>query len=212
MGEHYELTKRDQRKNAILRRVTPLSPIILAVPLPIIFLLLYVFFGSSTPAAAAFYIFMALISAGIGLALGIILMIALIFYRNAWLRNLREQLAVDGIKTNEVDWFTNELTSAERRALKELDRSNRLLASAYRETLASRLTATRILKSSKNELLLVQKRQNKLKYLTCGCRNGRNHQPRREMSTGIEIKASRVCSVRISAMSPAFPPIWRAST
>lgn len=164
MAEHYELTKRDHRKNALLRRAAPLSPIILAVPLPIIFLVLYVFFGTTTSAAAV-YIFLALLSAGIGLALGIILMIAMIFYRNAWLKNLREQLATDGVKTNEVDWFTNELTSNERRALKELDRSDRLLASAYRETLASRLTAARILKNSKNELLLVQKRQNKLKYL-----------------------------------------------
>jgi len=40
-----------------------------------------------------------------------------------------------------------------------------LLADAYRETLASRLTASRIVKTSKRELLLMQKRQNKLKYL-----------------------------------------------
>lgn len=40
-----------------------------------------------------------------------------------------------------------------------------MLADAYRETLASRLTATRIIKSSKQELLLAKRRQNKMKYL-----------------------------------------------
>jgi hypothetical protein len=164
VNQHYELTNRDRRKNALLRYGARLSPLLLAIPLPAIFLVLYLIFGTTTN-AAAFYIFLALLSAGVGFAIGIILMIALIFYRNAWLRNLREQLATDGIKTNEVDWFTNELTSAERRSLKELDRTNRLLADAYRETLGSRLTATRILKNSKNELLLVERRQNKLKYL-----------------------------------------------
>jgi hypothetical protein len=57
------------------------------------------------------------------------------------------------------------LTSAERQSLKELESSNRMLAEAYRETLASRLTGSRILKSTKQELQLVSRRQNKLKYL-----------------------------------------------
>lgn len=162
-GQRYELTKRDYRRNNLLLYGAPLSPLLLAAPLPIVFLVF--FFLSSSTATAAFYLFLAFLSGGIGLLLGVILMITLYIYRAAWLKNLREQIAVDGIKTSEVDWFTNELSTAERKSLKELNRSNKLLADAYRETLASRLTATRILKSSKQELLLVQRRQNKLKYL-----------------------------------------------
>ena len=78
---------------------------------------------------------------------------------------MRERIAIDGIKTEEVEWFKHELKSAEKKSLKELEGQNRLLADAFRETLASRLTATRIVKTTKKELQLVQKRQSKLKYL-----------------------------------------------
>ncbi len=78
---------------------------------------------------------------------------------------MRERLAVDGIKANEVDWFAHELTTAEKKSLKEIERKDLLLADAFRDTLAARMTATRILKSTKHELLLVQRREGKLKYL-----------------------------------------------
>lgn len=161
--ERYELTKRDYRKNRSLVWMASASPVALALPPFALFLILFLFAGSTS--SAALYFFLSLVGFGAGFALGLILLIALLVYRSRWLNNLRERLAADGIKTVEVEWFKNELTSAERAALKELDGTNRLLADAYRETLASRLTATRILKSTKNELLLIRQRQNKLKYL-----------------------------------------------
>ncbi|MEP6924577.1 MAG: hypothetical protein ABI954_08935 [Pyrinomonadaceae bacterium] len=163
-GLKYELTRREFRKNAITLYGAWSAPVLLALPLPIIFLILFFLFGVNPP-TAALYLFLAIISAGAGFLLGIVTMLLLFWYRNNWLKNLREQLAADGIKTSEVDWFTNELTTAERKSLREMERMDRLLADAFRETLASRLTATRILKNSKNELLLVNRRQNKLKYL-----------------------------------------------
>ncbi len=87
------------------------------------------------------------------------------FYRSKWLTTIKERIAVDGIKAQEVEWFKNELTTAERKSLREIESKDLLLADAFRDTLAARMTATRILKSTKTELLLVQKRQNKLKYL-----------------------------------------------
>lgn len=164
-SQRYELTKSDYRKNWIMPRAAAASPILLALPLPILFVAMYALLGTTT-SAAAFYLFMALITGVAGFALGLIVMLILFWRRAAWLKDLRERMAVDGIKTGEVDWFKNELSSEEKRALKELDKSDRLLADAYRETLASRLTASRILKSTRDELLLVQRRQNKLKYLT----------------------------------------------
>lgn len=161
--ERYEITRRDQLKNRSLVWSASLSPVLLALPPFALFLILFLL-ANSTSSAAMFF-FLALVGLGVGFAVGIVLMIALFVYRNNWLKNLRERLAVDGIKTSEVDWFKNELTSAERQSLKELESSNRMLAEAFRETLASRLTATRILKSTKQELHLVSRRQNKLKYL-----------------------------------------------
>jgi hypothetical protein len=78
---------------------------------------------------------------------------------------MRERIAADGIKAGEIDWFRNELKTSEKKALREVERGDPLLADAYRETLASRLTATRIIKSSKRELLLARRRETKLKYL-----------------------------------------------
>lgn len=161
--ERYELTKRDVLKNRSLVWSARLSPVVLALPPFILFFVLFLFAGS-TP-SAALYFFLAFIGLGVGFLAGVLLMIALFVYRNSWLNNLRERLAADGIKTSEVDWFKNELTTAERQSLKELERSNRLLAEAFKETLASRLTAARILKSTKQELQLVSRRQNKLRYL-----------------------------------------------
>ena len=161
--ERRELTRRDYLKNKLLQRGAYLAPIALALPPFAVFGTLVVLnFGT---AAAAVYFFLALISFGIGFAIGVLLLIAMLVYRNYWLKNLRESLAIDGIKTAEVEWFKNELTTQECKSLKEIGRKNLLLADAFRETLASRLTATRILKSTKQELLLVGRRENKLKYL-----------------------------------------------
>jgi hypothetical protein len=58
-----------------------------------------------------------------------------------------------------------ELTPAERQALKEIEARNPMLADAYRETLASRITATRVVANAKRELLLVERRLNRTAYI-----------------------------------------------
>ncbi|MBK7513444.1 MAG: hypothetical protein IPI76_14455 [Chloracidobacterium sp.] len=49
--------------------------------------------------------------------------------------------------------------------MKEISARDEVLADAYRDTLATRLTASRIIRSSKRELQLMQRRQQKLKQL-----------------------------------------------
>jgi hypothetical protein len=78
---------------------------------------------------------------------------------------MRERIAAHGIRADEIEWFKKELKPSEKRALKEISARDAMLADAYRDTLASRLTATRILKSSRRELSLMRRRQNKLKSL-----------------------------------------------
>jgi hypothetical protein len=78
---------------------------------------------------------------------------------------LRNRLALDGITASEVAWFRSELTSAERAALAEIEQSNPLLADAYLDTLAMRLTATRILARSRKELLKVERRINQARLV-----------------------------------------------
>lgn len=159
----FEVTRRDLVKDKALKHGAWVTPLLLAVVPAAIFLIVGLL--SSTPPTIAFFFSLGVISLIAGFVLGLIISGILLYYRQKWLARIRERIAVDGIKTEEVEWFKHELSSAERKALGEIEAQNRLLGDAYRETLASRLTATRITKSTKKELLLVRKRQNKLKYL-----------------------------------------------
>jgi hypothetical protein len=127
--------------------------------LPILFLIL--FFGATTTEAAAFYFFLSVLFGAIGFAAGLMLVLLLLFYRTRWLRRLREKLAADGITASEVQWFMSELTSAERKSLKQIRERSPLLADAYSETLAARLMATRLINRTKQDLMLVERRLNR---------------------------------------------------
>ncbi len=156
---NYEVTRKDLAKDKALKTGAWAMPVLLSIIPALIFFILSLFFGTVP------LIFFSIISLVAGFFIGLIVSGILLFYRQKWLAKIRERIAVDGIKTEEVHWFQNELTSAEKKSLKEMESQNLLLADAFRETLASRLTASRILKTTKGELLLVQRRQNKLKYL-----------------------------------------------
>ena len=158
----YEITRRDAAKDKALKYGAWIAPVLLAV-IPAVTLFIFSLFSSG--ATVAMFVFFSLIALVAGFLIGLIVTGGILFYRSRWLAGVRERLAVDGIKANEVDWFAHELTTAEKKSLKEIERKDLLLADAFRDTLAARMTATRILKSSKQELLLVQRRQNKLKYL-----------------------------------------------
>lgn len=160
----YEITKRDINKDRRLKLAAATLPVGLSVvPAAALFVLSFIF--GTTPPVAALFIFMSLVSLVGGFVLGGIGSIGTLIYRSKWLAEVRERVAVDGIKANEVDWFKNELKSEEKKALKEIRTRDLLLADAYQETLASRLTATRIVKSTKQELLIAKRRKNRLKYL-----------------------------------------------
>lgn len=158
----YEITRRDLAKDKALKYGAWLAPVLLSVPFAIV---LFIFSLFSTGSTVAMFVFFSLIALVAGFVLGLTVTGGLLFYRSRWLTTVRERLAVDGIKASEVEWFQHELKTTEKKSLKEIEARDLLLADAFRDTLAARLTATRILKSSKQELLLVQKRQNKLKYL-----------------------------------------------
>jgi len=158
----YEITRRDLAKDKALKYGAWLAPVVFSLT-PAVILFVLSFFSSG--AAVAMFVFLSLIALIAGFVLGLMITGGIFLYRSRWLAEVRERLAVDGIKASEVDWFKHELTTAEKISLKEIERKDLLLADAFRDTLAARMTATRILKSTKHELLLVQRRQNKLKYL-----------------------------------------------
>jgi len=153
-----KLEPRDERLALILKWVPWLSFLLVSVvsPLPILFLYL----RSGSTESAAIFLLLSLASLGAGILIGALFLILFLIYRRSWHRRLRDRLASDGITASEVTWFTSELTSEERQNLSEIQKTNPLLADAYAETLASRLTATRIVARSKHELLRVDRRIN----------------------------------------------------
>ena len=128
-------------------------------------LFLILLLTATSTEAAALYLFLAGLTFAGGLALGLIVAAILLLYRRHWITKLRDRLASDGITATEVVWFRSELTSAERSALAEIEKTNPLLADAYLETLASRLTASRIISRSKREILKVERRLNRARSL-----------------------------------------------
>ena len=154
-------------KDATTARVLKFAPwfalLTTTVPAPLVFFALFLT-AAATDSAAVYLLLMGL-SLTLGFALGMVIAAILLLYRRKWLSKLKDRLASDGITANEVVWFRSELTSAERAALKEIEQSNPLLADAYLETLASRLTASRIISRSKRELLKVERRLNRARTL-----------------------------------------------
>ena len=154
-------------KDATTARLLKIAPWIAllaaSLPAPLVFLVL--FLTTTATESAAVYLLLAGLSLTLGFALGVVIAAILLIYRRRWLSNLRDRLASDGITANEVAWFRSELTSAERASLAEIQRSNPLLADAYLETLANRLTASRIISRSKREMLRVERQINRARTL-----------------------------------------------
>ncbi len=155
-----KLTDRERRMAQIWRTAPWLALAGVTVVPPAVFLLAYLLTGAST-------IFLVLAISSIPFSLIAAMMVSLIilFLRRRWARKLRDHLASDGITADEVEYFLPELTSGERRALREMEKHQPLLADAYRETLALRLNASRLSANSRRRLLLVERRINRARYL-----------------------------------------------
>jgi hypothetical protein len=158
-----KLSGKDAATARMLKVAPWLALVAASLPAPLVFLVL--FLTSAATESAALYLFLAGLSLTLGFALGVVIAALLLLYRRTWLAKLRDRLASDGITANEVVWFRSELTSAERKALAEIKQSNPLLADAYLETLASRLTASRIISRSKREMLKVERQINRARTL-----------------------------------------------
>ena len=160
---HGKLGSQDQ----IVSRLLTWAPWILTglatLPLPGLFLVL--FFISASTDSAAFYLLLSFVSLGLGLVVGLLVLLFFWVYRRRWNLRLRDRLAADGITAAEVAWFQTELSSEEKKTWRELKDMNPLLADAYCETLAARLTATRISARARGEILRIERQINRARHL-----------------------------------------------
>lgn len=153
----------DERISQVLSWAPWLSLLTVTLPVPIIFLIL--FMAAAATDTAAIYLLLSFVSLGLGLVVGLLLLILLFLYRRRWHGRLRDRLALDGITAEEVPWFASELTSEERKTWAELKQKNPLLADAYCETLAARLTATRIIVRARGETLRIERQINRTRNI-----------------------------------------------
>jgi hypothetical protein len=155
-----KLTAREKRLARVWKNVPWLALAGVTVVPPAALLLIYLLSGFSP-----LFLVLAIASVPFSLIIAAIVMVFLLLYRRRWTRDLRERLASDGITADEVGFFLNELTSGEKRSLREMEKQQPLLADAYCETLALRLNATRLTNRARRDLLLVERRINRARYL-----------------------------------------------
>jgi hypothetical protein len=158
-----KLNPTDQRKARLLDLAPWLTFVLATMPVPLIFLVLFLLSGTTETAAIS--LLLSFVSMGIGLIVGLLMLIVFFLYRRHWYGGLRDRLAADGITASEVEWFAPELSSEERRIWKEMKQKNPLLADAYCETLAARLTATRIIGRARNEILKIERQINRTRNI-----------------------------------------------
>jgi len=158
-----KLNAGDERMSQLLKWAPWLSLVIVTLPVPIVFLIL--FMAAAATDTAAIYLLLSFVSLGIGLVVGLLLLLILFLYRKRWQSRLRDRLALDGITAAEVPWFTSELSSEERKTWADLKQKNPLLADAYCETLAARLTATRIIGRARRETLRIERQINRTRNI-----------------------------------------------
>lgn len=159
-----DITKDDLARGRKLKIGAMAAPVVLTAAPAIVTLLLILVFAGVQP-AAAIVLFLGIIATVIGFLAGVTTAVVLAHKRSLWTKEMRELIASDGIRAEEIEWFRNELKPNEKRALRAVESRDRMLGDAYRETLASRLTATRIVKSSKREMQLAKRRQGSIKQL-----------------------------------------------
>jgi hypothetical protein len=150
------LTAKERTTLFFLQYAPWLAFLVIALPAPLYFLFRY--FNAATGSEAGEFMLVAMSTLAGGAILGLFVVVLLFLYRRQWEKKLRDRLAADGVTGDELQWFEAELTKAERRALREIEGRNPLLAEAYRDTLASRLTATRIALNAKREAVAVERR------------------------------------------------------
>jgi hypothetical protein len=148
------MTAGERMKSRLLTWSPFLAFLLLALPLPAYFLFRYF---TATENVGEYMLF-ALTSLGIFSLFGLVAAFAVLFYKRLWERKLRERLAIDGVTAEELRWFESELTDEQRRTLREMEARKPLLAGAYRETLAARVTAAHVLASARRDAVLVESR------------------------------------------------------
>jgi hypothetical protein len=157
----HRLTSGDRLKAWALRWSPLLVFLLVTLPLPAYFFLRYLT-ATENPGEE---LIVAFSTFGIFAVFGLVAAFLVVMYKRLWERRLRERVAADGVTADELSLFESELSKEQRQTLREMDARNPLLADAYRETLAARLTAARVLGRARADAEQVERRLQSLSGL-----------------------------------------------
>ncbi|HEY9285562.1 MAG TPA: hypothetical protein VIP46_19080, partial [Pyrinomonadaceae bacterium] len=174
-----------ERLTLRLLQVAPwLAFLLLALPAPAFFFLRYL----AADESPGEWLLVAMTTLGLGAVAGLLVAAMIVVYRVFWMRRLRDRLSADGVTAAELRYFTRELTGEERRALREIEQQHPALAEAYRDTLAARVTAARLLARVNREAETVGRRLTEASSV----------QSADSASLGAELRADRERLARVS--------------
>lgn len=158
------ITTRDlaRRRNLLIAAIA--SPVVLAA-LPFLLFLVISLVLAGMPGFAISSVLLGILLSIAGFVIGTGFSVYFLIKRHRYTAELRERIAARGIPPDYVHWFRREMRPAERRALAAMATADPLMEDAYRETLASRLTASRILRSIRSELAAARRRENRLREI-----------------------------------------------
>src|SRR4051794_37096298 len=96
-------------------KIAAISTPLLLTFLPMIVTLVLMLLGASGPPVAAMIFFLGLIATIIGFVTGVTLAVVLAHRHSVWTKEMRERIAADGIKAEEINWFRKEMKPSEKR-------------------------------------------------------------------------------------------------
>jgi len=104
----YEITDKDLAYGRKLRLGAVASPLVLLL-VPAVITLVLMLVAAGSPPTAAVILFLGFIVSTLGFLSGIALALFLTYKRNKWTREMRERIAADGIRADEIEWFFSEM-------------------------------------------------------------------------------------------------------
>src|SRR5205809_8116249 len=108
MTNSREITPSDLARGRKLKIQAVAAPVILTL-LPAILTVLMVLLAATGPPAAAVILFAGFIATTIGFLTGVTIAVLGGRKYSAWTREIRERMAANGIKAEQIEWFRNEL-------------------------------------------------------------------------------------------------------
>src|SRR3954469_18100126 len=100
----HEITEKDLAYGRKLKIGAIAAPLLLTL-VPALITIVLMLIAAGSPPAAAVIPFLGFIATTIGFLSGIVAALLLTYRRTKWTREMRERIAADGIRAEDIEWF-----------------------------------------------------------------------------------------------------------